>query len=228
MSDAESQKRRHLSADQKVAIVKRYLVEKTPISDLCDQYGIQPSQVYQWQKVLFENGVAAFERANRRAEDAKDRQVAALQAKVQQKNEVIAELMQEHVQLKKATTRFRARMSRHSVLRVQQAGWGVSFGNEPVARSCDVRWPGVANRAVWHGDRAATRSPSADQDDADARLRRGPRSGLLAQSARRHVCVHECDVRVPSAGETSVPGQGYREAYRRHRRPRTTLPENSP
>jgi transposase len=103
MSEAESQKRRHLSADQKVAILKRYLVEKTPISDLCDQYGIQPSQVCQWQKVLFENGVAAFERTNRRAEDAKDRQVAALEAKVQQKNEVIAELMQEHVQLKKAT-----------------------------------------------------------------------------------------------------------------------------
>ncbi len=90
MSEAESQKRRHVSAEQKVAILKRYLVEKAPISDLCDEYGIQPSQVYQWQKVLFENGVAAFERTNRRAEDAQQRKVAALEAKVQQKNEVIA------------------------------------------------------------------------------------------------------------------------------------------
>ena len=103
MSQAESQKRRHLNADQKVAILKRYLVEKSPISDLCDEYGVQPSQVYQWQKVLFENGAAAFERSGRRAEDAKDRKLAALETKVQQKNEVIAELMQEHVQLKKAT-----------------------------------------------------------------------------------------------------------------------------
>jgi transposase len=102
MSQTESQKRKHVNADQKVAILKRYLVEKTPISDLCDEYGIQPSQVYQWQKVLFENGAAAFERTGRRAEDAKDRKVAALEGKVQQKNEVIAELMQEHVQLKKA------------------------------------------------------------------------------------------------------------------------------
>jgi transposase-like protein len=102
MSQAESQKRKHVNADQKVAILKRYLVEKTPISDLCDEYGIQPSQVYQWQKVLFENGAAAFERSGRRAEDAKDRKLAALETKVQQKNEVIAELMQEHVQLKKA------------------------------------------------------------------------------------------------------------------------------
>jgi transposase-like protein len=102
MSQAESQKRKHLNPDQKVAILKRYLVEKTPISDLCDEYGVQPSQVYQWQKVLFENGSAAFERSGHRGDDAKDRKVAALEAKVQQKNEVIAELMQEHVQLKKA------------------------------------------------------------------------------------------------------------------------------
>jgi transposase len=102
MSQAESQKRKHVSGDQKVAILKRYLVDKMPISDLCDEYGIQPSQVYQWQKVLFENGAAAFERTGRRVEDAKQRKVAALEAKLQQKNEVIAELMQEHVQLKKA------------------------------------------------------------------------------------------------------------------------------
>jgi transposase len=102
MSEAESQKRRHLSADQKVAVLKRYLVEKTPISDLCDEYGVQPSQVYQWQKLLFENGAAAFERTNRRADGAQERKVAALEARLQQKNEVIAELMQEHVQLKKA------------------------------------------------------------------------------------------------------------------------------
>ena len=101
MPPAESQKRKHVTADQKVAILKRYLVDKTPISDLCDEYGIQPSQVYQWQKVFFENGVAAFERPKQRGGDAKDRKIAALEAKVQQKNEVVAELLQEHVQLKK-------------------------------------------------------------------------------------------------------------------------------
>jgi len=100
MSKSESQKRKRLTGSQKVAILKRYLVDRTPISDLCDEHGIQPSQVYWWQKVLFENGEAAFERAGRRAEEAGQREVAALEAKVQQKNEGIAELMQEHVELK--------------------------------------------------------------------------------------------------------------------------------
>ena len=71
MSQAESQRRKHVNPDQKVTILKRYLVEKTPISDLCDEYGIQPSQVYQWQKVLFENGAAAFERSGRRGRTAR-------------------------------------------------------------------------------------------------------------------------------------------------------------
>jgi len=101
MSESESRKRKHLTPQQKVAVLKRYLVEKMPISDLCDECGIHPSQVYQWQRVLFENGAPAFERVTRRGEDPKERQVAALEAKLQQKNEVIAELMQEHVELKK-------------------------------------------------------------------------------------------------------------------------------
>ena len=102
MSQSESQKRKRLTGSQKVVILKRYLVDRTPISDLCDEYGIQPSQVYQWQKVLFEHGEAAFERTGHRADEPRQRKVAALEAKLQQKNEVIAELMQEHVELKKA------------------------------------------------------------------------------------------------------------------------------
>ena len=100
-------KRRHLTPEQKVAIVRRHLLEHMPVSDLCDEYGIHATQYYAWQKQLFEGGTAAFERrpnkANqRRQEDATTKKMAQLEAKVQQKNEVIAELLQEHVQLKKA------------------------------------------------------------------------------------------------------------------------------
>lgn len=95
--------RRHFSAQEKAAIVKRHLVDRIPVSDLCDEYGLQPTQIYNWQKQLFENAAAAFERPGRapRQDQAKDRKIAALEAKVQQKNEVVAELLQEHVQLKK-------------------------------------------------------------------------------------------------------------------------------
>jgi transposase len=96
--------RKHYSAPEKVAILRLHLLEKKPVSDLCDQHGIHPTLFYRWQKEFFENGVAAFENTGKRrktAAEAKDRKVAALEEKLQQKNEVLAEVMQEYVQLKK-------------------------------------------------------------------------------------------------------------------------------
>jgi transposase-like protein len=87
-----------------VAIVRRHLVDGVPVSDLCDEYGLQPTQYYNWQKQLFENGDLAFQRkrVDRREENRYEKKIAQLEAKVQEKNEVVAELLQEHVQLKKA------------------------------------------------------------------------------------------------------------------------------
>jgi transposase len=99
-----NQKRKRYPDPDKVAILKRHLVEKTPLSDLCDEYGIQPSMFYRWQKQLFENGAAAFAKSAKPGKadaEVKDRTIAALEEKLQQKNEVLAEVMQEYVQLKK-------------------------------------------------------------------------------------------------------------------------------
>ena len=96
--------RRHFTAQEKVAILRRHLLEKTPVSDLCDQFGIHPTLFYRWQKEFFENGHTAFAHTGKRRQaedDAKDRKIATLAEKLQRKNEVLAELMEEHVQLKK-------------------------------------------------------------------------------------------------------------------------------
>ena len=54
-------------------------------------------------KAANRHAAVAFEtqRQSKRADDAKDRKILALEAKIQQKNEVVAELLHEHVQLKK-------------------------------------------------------------------------------------------------------------------------------
>lgn len=97
-----TKRRRHFSSQEKAQIVKRHVIDRVPVSDLCDEYGLQPTQMYSWQKQLFDNA-AAFDRPGRntKQDQAKDRQIATLQARIQQKNEVVAELLQEHVQLKK-------------------------------------------------------------------------------------------------------------------------------
>ena len=99
-------KRKRFTPEQKVAIVRRHLLEGVPVSDLCDELGIRATQYYNWQKQLFEGAATAFERrpnqANRRRqESAAARKISQLEAKLQKKNEVVAELLEEHVQLKK-------------------------------------------------------------------------------------------------------------------------------
>ena len=94
--------RKHHTAEQKVAILRRHLLEKEPISKLCDESGLQPTQFYRWQKEFFENGAAAFERKAGANHQAGQERLAYLEKKLQTKDEVLAELMAEHVALKKS------------------------------------------------------------------------------------------------------------------------------
>src|ERR1035437_2047261 len=68
--------RKHYTAEEKVAILRRHLLDKVPVSDLCEELGLQPTVLYRWQKELFENGAAAFqstERPHRQAEEKQKR-----------------------------------------------------------------------------------------------------------------------------------------------------------
>ena len=94
--------RKHFAAEQKIAILRRRLLDQVAISDLCDEYGIQPSVFYRWQQQLFENGAAAFGPPAKRATDALQQKIAALEEKLTRKNEVLYELMEEYVKPKKA------------------------------------------------------------------------------------------------------------------------------
>ena len=42
--------RKHYTPEEKVAILRRHLVEGVPISDLCDELGLQPTVFCRWQK----------------------------------------------------------------------------------------------------------------------------------------------------------------------------------
>jgi transposase-like protein len=94
--------RKNYTAEEKVAILRRHLLEKTPVSDLCDELGLQPTVFYRWQKEFFENGTAAFQQKSRPNHQAEQERIEYLEKKIQTKDEVLAELMAEHVALKKS------------------------------------------------------------------------------------------------------------------------------
>ena len=99
-----NKQRRHFAGTEKVAILKRHLLDKIPVSDLCDELGLYPNQLYGWLKEFFENGHVAFDngRKSKAVDDAKERKIDQLEAKLIRKNEVMAELMEAHTELKKS------------------------------------------------------------------------------------------------------------------------------
>jgi transposase len=57
----------YTAAEEKVAILRRHLLDKVPVSDLCEELGLQPTVLYRWQKEFFEKGAAAFQSHERPA-----------------------------------------------------------------------------------------------------------------------------------------------------------------
>ena len=92
--------RKHYTPEEKVATLRRHLLEKMPISKLCDELGLQPTVSYRWQKEFFENEAAAFEPKRLNNHSADQERIAYLEKKIHTKNEVLAELMAEHVTLR--------------------------------------------------------------------------------------------------------------------------------
>lgn len=99
-------KRRRFTTKEKADILRRHLADKVPVSDLCDEYGIQPSVFYTWQRQALASMEIAFE-TNGRGKKAKSREamledkIEALESKLTRKDEVIAEISEEYVDLKK-------------------------------------------------------------------------------------------------------------------------------
>jgi transposase-like protein len=97
--------RRNHSSEQKAALLKRHHIEKVPVSDLCDENKLQPSVFYGWQRQLFANAAAVFgapKKAVASREQELEARIAQLEAKLARKDEVIAEVSEEYVKLKKA------------------------------------------------------------------------------------------------------------------------------
>lgn len=97
--------RRQFSGPEKMQILRLHLLEHKPISEVCQQYDLNPNVFYRWQQELFEHGAAAFERAGDAAVDRAaqklQKEVTQLKARLASKDEVIAEIMAEQVRLKK-------------------------------------------------------------------------------------------------------------------------------
>ena len=102
MGEKSEKKRKNYTAQEKVAILKQHFVEKKAVSDLCDDYGIHPTIFYRWQQKFFENAASVFEDKKEKPNVLIMKKVTELENKLIRKNEVLSELMEEHIALKKS------------------------------------------------------------------------------------------------------------------------------
>lgn len=94
--------RRQYSPEEKMKLLRRHLIEQQPISRVCEEAGVAPTVFYRWQEQLFQNGGLALQDKRVAVRNtAEQERIEKLERKIRQKDEVLAELMAEHVALKK-------------------------------------------------------------------------------------------------------------------------------
>lgn len=96
-----SKNRKRYSPNEKVRLLKEHLVNGVAVSELCDRQKLQPTVFYRWQRQFFNQGAAAFTKDQDRESTRLKKEILRLEEKIAKKNEVLGELMEEHLALKK-------------------------------------------------------------------------------------------------------------------------------
>ena len=97
--------RNQRSPEEKAALLRRHHIDKVPVTTICEEAGLQPSVFYHWQRELSERaahvlGNGTPGRPSSREQEL-EKKVTALETRLARKDEVIAEISQEYVALKK-------------------------------------------------------------------------------------------------------------------------------
>ena len=94
--------RKRYTAEEKIKILRELQEDGKTISQISEQYEIHPNNIFKWRKQHLEMGVQGFQtRRKDITAKAKDRKIAVLEDKIKHKDEVIAELAEELLALKK-------------------------------------------------------------------------------------------------------------------------------
>jgi transposase-like protein len=95
-------KRKTYSPEEKVRLLKEHLVNGVAVSQICEENKLQPTVFYRWQRQFFEQGAAAFKKEQDKERARLEKKIEVLEEKIVKKNEVLGELMEAHLELKKS------------------------------------------------------------------------------------------------------------------------------
>lgn len=97
--------RKHYSPEQKVIIVRELLENNVPISQLAESYKVHVNDIYNWKKRLFEGAKDIFQSkpgSNQKQISAEQKKIEKLETKLKYRDEAIAMLLKENIDIKKS------------------------------------------------------------------------------------------------------------------------------
>jgi transposase len=94
--------RKHVTPEQKVLILREHLENQIALSELSEKHQIHINVLYRWKKELFEGASEIFSRKQGKQSAAEAREVERLSAKLRDKDKLIADLVQDNIELKKS------------------------------------------------------------------------------------------------------------------------------
>ena len=95
-------KHKVISSRDKVMILGELLENRTPLNQLAEKYEIHPNDIYNWRKKLFEEADQIFEKKSRDNDKKFEIKQKQYEEKLAKKDEVISELVQDNIALKKS------------------------------------------------------------------------------------------------------------------------------
>jgi|APSaa5957512622_1039677.scaffolds.fasta_scaffold224805_2 transposase len=95
--------RRTFSSKEKTALLKEHFLKGRVISELCEEHKIEPRLFYKWREEFFVLSEEVFDSKPSKSSKVKklEKQIKERDSKLLKKNEVVSELMEEHLALKK-------------------------------------------------------------------------------------------------------------------------------
>lgn len=98
----ENQKR--YKPEAKYQIIKEFLTSKgaLTVSDVCKKHNITTSLFYQWQEQFLQGALDRFKHPpHKKKQEAEERKLERMEAELKRKDQIIAEVVSENLQLKK-------------------------------------------------------------------------------------------------------------------------------
>ena len=93
--------RKHYSSIQKVEILREHMENGVSLGDLARRYNIHPNMIHRWKKQLFENAQEVFSQKHKGSYATESRKIEQLEAKLKEKDSLIAEIITDNIRLKK-------------------------------------------------------------------------------------------------------------------------------